>query len=85
MQRANSLLQNYAVEDITVNDDTKKDGTPRLLFSTLYHGVCEKNLRFSQPNSKLYAAVCVLQPENWNFLDIKMMRYLLDLAKCTTV
>ena len=42
-------------------------------------------MHFSHQNTKLYAAVSALQPENSSFLDVKMVQPLLDLVDCTSV
>ena len=42
-------------------------------------------MRFSHQNTKLYAAVIALQPENNNFLDVKMVQSLLDLVDRSSV
>ena len=42
-------------------------------------------MRFSHQITKLYAALSVLQPENSNFSDVKMVQPLLDLVDRTSV
>ena len=57
----------------------------RLFYGTLNHVVNKINLRFSQRNLKLYSAISAPQHENRNSLDVKIVTYSLDLAKCPTV
>ena len=54
----------------------------RLFYSTLGQVIIEIDVRFSHQNTKLYAA---LQPENSNFLDVKMVQSLLNLVDRTSV
>ena len=42
-------------------------------------------MRFSHQNTKLIAAVSTLEPENSNFLDVKMVQLLLDLVDRASV
>ena len=42
-------------------------------------------MRFSHQNTKLYAAVSALQPQNSNFLDVKIVQPLLDLVGSASV
>ena len=42
-------------------------------------------MRFRHQNTKLYAAVSALQPENSDFLNIKMLQPLLNLVDRTSV
>ena len=46
--------------------------------------VNEINLRFSQRDSNLYASVSALHLKITTFWVLKMVKILLDLAKCTT-
>ena len=45
----------------------------------------EIDARFSHQNTKLYAAVSALQPDNNNFLEVRMVQPLLDLVDRTSV
>ena len=56
----------------------------RLFHSTLDQVINEIDKRFSHQNTKLYAAVSTLQPENSNFLNIKVVQPLLDLVDRTS-
>ena len=56
-QRDNRLLQYYAVEATTGNNEMKNNKMPRLFYSTLYQVINEIDKRFSHQNTKLYAAV----------------------------
>ena len=57
----------------------------RLFYSTLYQVISELDVHFSRQNTKLYATVSTLQPQNSNFLDVKMEQPLLDLVDCASV
>ena len=57
----------------------------RSFYSTLDQVINEIDVRFSHQNTKLFAAVSALQPENSNFFEIKMVRSLLDLVDRTSV
>ena len=59
--------------------------TRRLFYSTLDQVINETDVRFSHQNTKLYAAVSGLQPQNCDFLDVKMIQPLLDLVDRTSV
>ena len=45
----------------------------------------EIDVRFSHQNTKLYATVSALQPENSNFLDVQLMQLRLDLVDRASV
>ena len=45
----------------------------KLFYSTLDQVIIEMYVRFSHQNTKLNAADSALQPENSNFLDVKMV------------
>ena len=62
-----------------------KDEMRRLFYSTLHQIINEIDVRFSLQNTKPHPAVSALQPENSNFLDVKMVHPLLDLADRTSV
>ena len=62
-----------------------KDKMQRLFYSTWDQVINKIEVQFSHQNTKLYAAVCALQPENRNFLDVKIVQLLLDLVDCTSV
>ena len=62
-----------------------KDEMRRLFHSTLDQVINKIDVRFSHQSTKLYAAASVLQPENSNFLNVKMMQPLLDLVDRTSV
>ena len=81
----NTLLQDYEVEKTTGNNKRNKDERGRLFYSTLNRVINEINERFSHQNTKIYAAVSALQPENSNFLDVKMVQPLLELVDCASV
>ena len=55
----------------------------RLFYNTLNQAINEIDVRFSHQNTKLYAVVSVVQPEN-NFLDVKTVLHLLDLVDRTS-
>ena len=57
----------------------------RLFRRTLDQVISEIDVRFSHQNTKQYAVVSALQPENSNFLDIKMVQFLLDSVDRTSV
>ena len=59
----------------------------RLFYSTLDQVINEIDVRFSHQNTKLYAALSLsaLQPENSNFLDVKIVQPLSDLVNRTNV
>ena len=84
-RRDNTLLQNYVVKEETRNNETNKDKMLWLLYSTLDQVINEADVHFSHQNTKLYAAVSALQPENSNFLDVNMVQLLLDLVDSTSV
>ena len=84
-RRDNTLLQDYVVEETIGNNEINKDEMRRLFYSTLDQVINEIDVRFSHQNTKLYAAICALQPKNSNVLDIKMMQPLLDLVDRTSV
>ena len=56
----------------------------RLFHSTSNQVINKIEGHFSYQNTKLYAAVFALPPENSNFLDVKMMQSLLDLVDRTS-
>ena len=55
-----------------------KDEMRKLFYSILDEVINEIDVRFSYQNTKLYAAISALQPENSSFLDVKMVRRFLD-------
>ena len=57
----------------------------RLFYSTLDHVINEINARYNHQNTKLFAAVSTLQPENSNFLNVKVVEPLLDFVDSTNV
>ena len=57
----------------------------KLLYGILNQVINEIDMRFSDQNAKLYAAVSVIQNENSNILDVKMVQPLLDLVDSTSV
>ena len=67
-RRDSTLLQNYVVEETIGNDKMNEDKMRRLFYSTFDQVIDDIDLRFSRQNTKLYAAVSALQPENSNFL-----------------
>ena len=79
-RRDNTLLQDYAVEETTRNNEMYKDEMRRLFCRTLDQVINEIDVRFSNQNTKLYSAVSTLQHENSNFLDVKMVQLLFDLV-----
>ena len=81
----NTLLQDYVVEETTGNNEMNKHKMWRLFYSTLNQVINEIHVRFSHQNTKLYAAVSAFQPENNNFLDVKMVQSFLDLVDRTSV
>ena len=83
--RDNTLLQDYVVEEITGNNEMKKDEMQRLFYSTLNQVINEIDMRFSHQNTKLNAAVSALKFENINFLDLKMVQLLSDLVDRASV
>ena len=52
----------------------KKDERRRLFYITLDQVISEIDVRFSNQNTKLYSALFVLQTENSEFFDVKMMQ-----------
>ena len=80
-----TLLQDYVVEETAGNNEMTEDEMRRLFYSTLNQIINEIDVRFSHQNSKLYAAVSAFQPENSNFLDVKMVQPLLKLIDHTSV
>ena len=78
------MLQEYVVEETTTNIEINKE-LRRLFYSALDQLNNEIDVRFSKQDTKLYAAVSTFQPENSNFLDVKMVQPHLDLADCTSV
>ena len=79
------LLQYYVVEETTGNNEINKDEIRKVFYSTLDQVINDIDVRFSHQNTKLYATVCALQPENSNFLHVKMVQALLDLVDRTSV
>ena len=63
-RRDNALLQDYVVEETTGNNEMNKDDMRRIFYSTLNQVNNDIDVRFSNQNTKLYAA---LQAENSNF------------------
>ena len=53
------------------NNEINKDQMRRLFCVTLDEVINKKDVRFSHQNTKLYAAVSTLQPENINFFGCK--------------
>ena len=49
-----------------------EDEMRRLFFSTLDQVINEIDERFSHQNTKLHATVSALQPENINYMDVKI-------------
>ena len=62
-----------------------KDEMRRLFYSTLNQVISEIDVRFSHQNTKLCIAISALQPDNSNFLDVKMMQPSLDLVARTSI
>ena len=62
-----------------------KEEIRRLFYNTLDQVINKIDVRFSHQNTKLYADVSALQPENNNFSDVKMVQPLLDLVDRTSV
>ena len=62
-----TLLQDHVVEETTRNNEINTDEMRRSFYSTLDQVINEMDVRFSHQNTKLYAAVSALQPENSNF------------------
>ena len=83
-RRDNTLLQNYVVET-TGNNEMNKDEMRRFFYSTLDQVINEIDASFSHHNTKLYAAVSALQPENSNFLDVEIVQPFLDLLDRTSL
>ena len=81
----NTLLQDYAVKETTGNNQINKEEMWRSFYSTLDQIIYEIDLRFFHQNTKLYAAVSALQPENSNLLDVKIVQSLLDLIDRTSM
>ena len=79
------ILCDYVVEETTGNNEINKDEMRRLFCSTLDQVINEINVRFSHHYTKIYAALSALQPENSNFLNVKMVQSLLDLVDGTSV
>ena len=75
-RRDNALLQEYVVEETTGNSEMNKDEMRRLFYSTLNQVISKIDARFSYQNTRLYAAVFALQPENINFLDVEVLSQL---------
>ena len=73
------------VEETTGNNEMNKDKMQRLFYSTLDQVIKEIDKSFSHQNTKLYAAVSVLQLKNSNFLDVKMVEPLLNLVDRTSL
>ena len=71
------LPKDHVVEKTTGNNKMNKNEMGRLFYSTLDQVINEIDVRFSHQNTKLYAAVSALQPENSHFFDIKMAQPLL--------
>ena len=57
----------------------------KLLYGILNQVINEIDMRFSDQNAKLYAAVSALQHENSNILDVKIVQPLLDLVDRTSM
>ena len=72
-RRDNVLLKDNVVEETTGNNEMNKDEMRRLFCSTLDQVINEIDACFIHQNTKLNAAVSALQPENSNFLDVKMV------------
>ena len=70
-RRDNTLIQDYVIEETNRNNEMIKDKMRKLLYSTSDQVINEINVRFSHQNTKLYAAVSALQPENRNFFGCK--------------
>ena len=83
-RRDNAILQDYVVEETTRNNKMNKDKMRRLFHSASNQVISKIDVHFSYQNTKLYGAVSALQPENINFLDVKMMPSLLDLVDRTS-
>ena len=62
-----------------------KDEMQRLFYSTLDHVINEIDARYNHQNTKLFAAVSALQPENSNFLNVKVVEPLSDFVDSTNV
>ena len=73
------------VEKTIGNNEIYKDKSQRLFFSILHQVINKIDVRSSHQNVKPYAAVSALQPENSNFLKVKMGQPLLDLLDGTSV
>ena len=73
------------VEEKTGNNEINKDKSPRPSSSVLHQVINKIDVRSSHQNVKPYADVSALQPENSNFLKVKMGQPLLDLLDCTSV
>ena len=84
-RRNNTLLQDWVVEKTTGDNEINEDEMRKLFYSTLDQVINEINVRFSHQNTKLYAAASAVQHENSNFLDVKMVQPLTDLANRTSV
>ena len=74
--RDNTFLQHYVAKETTGNSKMNKDEMRSLFCSTFDEVINEIDVRFSHQNTKLYAAVSALQPENSNFLNVKMVQSL---------
>ena len=61
------------VEETTGNNEINKDKSRRLFFGILHQVINKIDVRSSHQNAKLYADVSALQPENSNFLKVKMV------------
>ena len=80
-----TLLQDYVVVKTTGNNEINEDEMRRLFYSLLDQVINEIDVRFSDQNAELYAAVSTLQSENSDFLDVKVVQPLLDLVDPTSV
>ena len=74
-RRDNVLLKDNVIEETTGNNKMNKDEMRRLFCSTLDQVINEIDACFIHQNTKLSAAVSALQPENSNFLDVKMVAF----------
>ena len=84
-RRDNTFLQDYIVEETTGNNEMNKDEMRRIFYSILNQVINKIDVHFSRQNTKLHAAVFALQPENCNFLDVKILQLLLDLVDLKSV
>ena len=76
-RRDNTLLQDYVVEETTGNNKMNQDEMQKLFYSTLDQVINKIDVHFWHENTKLYAAVSALQPEENNFWNVKMVQLLL--------